>query len=165
MEKIKKKLTEKQKRFVAEYPKDCNATQAFLRAGFSPKHANVSASQLLAKPYIKEIVQEKLQSLNEKAGINAEYVLTSLKNVSEVCQRETAFDSSGANKSLELIGKHLRLFGDEKTINLNFVIDFSTKVVEVLQKTLPDKCPHCKNLLELKSETVKALEILSQEIK
>ncbi len=32
-----KKLTEKQKRFVEEYLIDLNATQAAIRAGYSPK--------------------------------------------------------------------------------------------------------------------------------
>ena len=35
-----KKLTEKQKRFVEEYLIDLNATQAAIRAGYSPKTAN-----------------------------------------------------------------------------------------------------------------------------
>lgn len=43
------KLTEKQKRFVAEYLVDLNATQAAIRAGYSPKTANRIGSQNLSK--------------------------------------------------------------------------------------------------------------------
>ena len=44
------KLTEKQKRFVEEYLIDLNATQAAIRAGYSPKTAAEQGSQLLSKP-------------------------------------------------------------------------------------------------------------------
>ena len=44
-----KKLTEKQKRFVEEYLIDLNATQAAIRAGYSPKTANEQGTQNLAK--------------------------------------------------------------------------------------------------------------------
>jgi phage terminase small subunit len=42
-----KKLTEKQKLFVAEYLVDLNATKAYIRAGYSAKGADVSAARLL----------------------------------------------------------------------------------------------------------------------
>jgi phage terminase small subunit len=38
-QRLGKKLTAKQERFVAEYPVDCNATQAAIRAGYSTKTA------------------------------------------------------------------------------------------------------------------------------
>lgn len=173
----KQKLSQRQKKFIAEYPKDCNGTQAAIRSGYAKESANVAGSRLLANDNISKPIKEKLQSLADKVGISTEYVLQGLKEVSERCRQaeqvldregnptgEYKFDSSGANKSLELLGKHLKIFGDEKEININFVIDFSTKVVEVLNKTLPEKCPHCKTLLNLKSETVKELEILSQKL-
>jgi len=40
-------LTLKQPRFVAEYLKDLNATQAAIRAGYSRKTAEVQGSRLL----------------------------------------------------------------------------------------------------------------------
>jgi phage terminase small subunit len=41
------KLTAKQARFVEEYLCDLNATQAAIRAGYSPKTATVQGSRLL----------------------------------------------------------------------------------------------------------------------
>ena len=41
-------------RFVDEYPKDLNATQAAIRAGYSRKAARTTGAQLLANPAIKK---------------------------------------------------------------------------------------------------------------
>jgi phage terminase small subunit len=49
------KLTPKQEKFIAEYMTDFNATQAFLRAGYSaktPKSAQTLASRLLANDVV-----------------------------------------------------------------------------------------------------------------
>ena len=67
-------LSPKQRRFVAEYLKDQNATQAAIRAGFSKKTAKSQASQLLAHSAIKKIIEQKLQ----KFDITAERVLEEL---------------------------------------------------------------------------------------
>lgn len=49
-------LTARQQRFVAEYAVDLNGTQAAIRAGYSPVRAKVTASELLDKPEIAEMV-------------------------------------------------------------------------------------------------------------
>ena len=61
-------LNPKQRRFVAEYLKDQNGTQAAIRAGYSKKTANEQASQLLAKLNIRKLVDEKLSKI-EADGI------------------------------------------------------------------------------------------------
>ena len=45
------KLTFKQRKFVIEYMKDLNATQAAIRAGYSKKTARIIASENLTKPH------------------------------------------------------------------------------------------------------------------
>ncbi|HGN6738866.1 TPA: terminase small subunit, partial [Pseudomonas aeruginosa] len=45
-------LTAKQRRFVAEYLLDLNATQAAIRAGYSKNRASEIGYQLLQKPDI-----------------------------------------------------------------------------------------------------------------
>ena len=47
-----KPLSPRHERFVLEYLKDGNATQAYLRAGYSPGGAQPSASRLLCRPNI-----------------------------------------------------------------------------------------------------------------
>jgi len=68
-------LTPKQARFVAEYPKDCNATRAAIRAGYSPKTANEQGSRLLAKVSIRDKIDANLSHLGEQAGLTAERLI------------------------------------------------------------------------------------------
>lgn len=52
-------LNDKQRRFVDEYLVDLNATQAAIRAGYSPKTAGSQAFDLLKKPEIHEYIEER----------------------------------------------------------------------------------------------------------
>ncbi len=52
-------------RFVREYLKDGNATQAYIRAGYSRRGAQPSASKLLARPHIAAAVAAGRQRLAE----------------------------------------------------------------------------------------------------
>lgn len=62
------KLTAKQQRFCDEYLIDLNATQAAIRAGYSEKNARNIASENLAKPNIREYIDNRLAE-KEKALI------------------------------------------------------------------------------------------------
>lgn len=69
------KLTPKQQRFVEEYLVDLNATQAAIRAGYSPKTANEQASRLLANVNVKAAVAEAQKRLSERTEITQDMVL------------------------------------------------------------------------------------------
>ena len=56
-----KKLTAKQQRFCDEYLIDLNATQAAIRAGYSPKTAAVIAAENLKKPNIRNYIDERMK--------------------------------------------------------------------------------------------------------
>lgn len=135
------KLNNKQKMFIAEYLKDKNATQAAIRAGYSKKTAGIQGFDLLNKPKIKECIEAELEKVRNLAIVDAAYVLKGLKRVHERClkpepvmtfdKEEKAlvqvtdenghlvyqFDSAGANRSLELLGKSLKLFTDKTEIS------------------------------------------------
>lgn len=121
------KLTPKQERFCEEYLIDLNAKQAAIRAGYSPKTAENQASRLLSIVKVQEFISEKRSKLSEKIGLSAEWVLNRLKDISDRCIQaepvmirgldgklvesgEYKFDSAGANKATELIGRHLGVF-------------------------------------------------------
>ena len=71
-------LNLKQQRFVAEYLIDLNATQAAIRAGYSPHTAVVQGSRLLTNAEIRAAVQAGAQSMAKSAEITAEAVTREL---------------------------------------------------------------------------------------
>jgi phage terminase small subunit len=70
-------LSPKQQRFVAEYLKDSNATQAAIRAGYSRKTAGSQGHDLLKKPEIAAAVKLKV----EQVAMEADEVLERLSDI------------------------------------------------------------------------------------
>lgn len=56
-------MTEKQIKFISEYTKDFNATQAAIRAGYSPKTAYSQGQRLLKKAETQNAMKEHLDSV------------------------------------------------------------------------------------------------------
>lgn len=71
-------LTLKQKMFIDEYLVDLNATQAAIRAGYSPKTAKDIASQNLAKLNIRIEIDKRMAERSKRVGMNADRVLQEL---------------------------------------------------------------------------------------
>lgn len=74
-------MNEKQKRFCDEYLIDCNATQAAIRAGYSPKTAYAIGEQNLKKLELKAYIDEQLEQLHNKKTADAREVLEYLTAV------------------------------------------------------------------------------------
>jgi phage terminase small subunit len=121
-------LNEKQKRFVEEYMIDLNATQAAIRAGYSEKTAYSQGQRLLKKVEVLARIKELRAKQQNETYMDSLWVLERLSQVIDrsmqaepvmqwdpqaqelVPTGEYQYDSTGANKALELIGKHLGLF-------------------------------------------------------
>ena len=106
-------LSNKQARFCEEYLIDLNATQAAIRAGYSAASAGAIGNENLQKHEIAERIQELQAYRSESTSISSDYVLKSLYAVAERCMGDEKFEAAGANKSLELLGKHLGLFTEK----------------------------------------------------
>lgn len=139
---MSKVLNEKQKMFCKEYLIDLNGTQAAIRAGYSEKTAKEIASNLLTKINIQEYLTKLKLEREQKLEINAQWVLNQAIKVHNRCMEEKElltefdgkervplknengdylykFDSNGALKSLDLIGKHINIKAFDKGVDLN----------------------------------------------
>ena len=82
MKEKRRKLTEKQKAFVAEYQVDLNATQAAIRAGYSPKNADVIGPRLVGKSWVSEAIKKETEARLHKVGVRSDAVLTQMARIS-----------------------------------------------------------------------------------
>lgn len=154
-------LTPKQQRFVDEYLIDLNAKQAAIRAGYSEKSAEAQGSVLLSTPKVKHAIQSKQLETQARTQVTADFVIGGLVEVANRCMQKVPvmefdpvakmkrqkidedtgngvweFDSGGANKALELLGKHLGVFekdnGQKKAEVKPLTDDQFDKLVNVL---------------------------------
>lgn len=77
-------MTKKQKSFCEEYLIDLNATQAAIRAGYSPKTAYSIGHELLSKPDIRARIDKAMAERSKRTGVNADRVVRELAKVAFV---------------------------------------------------------------------------------
>ena len=88
-------MTDKQDRFCEEYMIDLNATQAAIRAGYSPKTAREQAPRLLANVSIQNRIAQLQAEQSRRTGVSADRVVRELAkiafaNASDLIDPETA---------------------------------------------------------------------------
>lgn len=133
-------MTDKQARFCEEYMIDLNATQAAIRAGYSPKTANEQAARLLANVSIQNRIAQLQAEQSRRTGVSADRVVRELAkvafvNAGDLIDARTASLKSDAApddlaavqsvkvkgleqevkladklKALDLLGRHLGMF-------------------------------------------------------
>lgn len=131
-----RKLTPKQQRFVEEYMVDLNATQAAIRAGYSVRSAVKQGCRMLTNADIAQAISEAREAQSKRVQVSADDVIKGFLKIATSGMQEipkTDFagnqvvdrngkpvwkmlDAMNANKSLELLGKHLGMFVDKKEI-------------------------------------------------
>lgn len=117
------RLSAKQALFVQELLKDENAAAAAERAGYSKRRAKQAGHELLKKPQVQAALAEARRARSARVQCDADWVLEKLRIVVERCLQEEevrdrkgnptgmfVFDSKGANRALELLGKHLGMW-------------------------------------------------------
>jgi phage terminase small subunit len=121
------KLTAKQKRFCDEYLIDLNATQAAIRAGYSPKTACEQASRLLANVKVQDEIAIEMAERSKRTGINQDRVLMEIAkmafvNIDDVIDLDTAKVKRTATKEDLACIQSVKIkpteFGTEREIKL-----------------------------------------------
>lgn len=120
-------MNPKQLLFAQEYLKNPNAKGAAIKAGYSKKTAKEKGYQLLKVKDVKSYLQAERTKVQESTGVNLQWCIDRFKEISDRCMQaeevtipdgsggrmgtgEYVFDSSGANKATEMIGRHLGFF-------------------------------------------------------
>ena len=91
-------MTNKQARFVEEYLIDLNATQAAIRAGYSPNTAQEIGADNLKKPMIKSAVDAAMAERSTRTGVNQDRVVRELARIAFVKITDVA-NSDGTIKT------------------------------------------------------------------
>lgn len=100
-------MNPKQEAFAREYVVDSNATQAAIRAGYSPKTAYAQGSRLLTYVEVRAAVQQQREQRALDVELTADVVLSGLLDIA----LHGNVDSARV-RAFELLGKHLSLFTD-----------------------------------------------------
>lgn len=96
-------MNPKQAAFVREYLVDCNGTQAAIRAGYSPRTANVQAAELLTKPDIRAAVEAGKKAKVAETGVTkARVVAMALEGTQMAKEMQSA---SAFLRGVELLAK------------------------------------------------------------
>ena len=130
-------LTPKQQKFADEYIVDFNATQAAIRAGYSPKTAGSQAFDLLKKPEMQDAIAAASKKASEKAALTVESVLSGVQAVLEDATQkvydkdgnQVMLDRANALKSLEMQGKYLQMFIDKMKIDQTVLFSRVERVI------------------------------------
>ncbi|MFJ5538550.1 terminase small subunit [Vreelandella titanicae] len=149
-------LTPKQSRFVDEYLKDLNATQAAMRAGYSQKTAYRTGCDNLTKPQVAVAIQERMNRRSERTQIDADYILHRLFEIDQMDVLDILNDD-GSPKPISQWPKVWRITLSGLDISRT-VTNFDESTAETILKKIkwPDKL---KNIELLgKHVSVKAFE-------
>lgn len=140
-----RKLTPKQARFVDEYLVDLNATQAAIRAGYSPKTANEQAARLLANVSVQSAIAERMKARQTRTEITQDMVVSELARI--------AFGNKRA----------LMKWGPDgvKLVDSSTITDEDAAMVSEVSETVTE----AGGTIKLKThDKVKALELLGKHL-
>lgn len=136
--------------FINDYMISHNATESYKKVyGCSDDAARKNGSRLLTNDDIRaeiERIQAKVNAKVEKdTGISVQWVIDSFKTIAERCMQAEAhaydlegnvtewrFDSSGANKAVESIGKYLGMFKEKVEHSGNVTLTIEDQLRELV---------------------------------
>lgn len=135
-------LTPKQARFVNEYLVDLNATQAAIRAGYSPRTAASIGWENLRKPAIAREIAIRQEELAQGVALTQQEVLDGLRR--EANDRSERSSHSARVAAWVWLGKHLGMFPPSPPARLSRnrvdsggAADRLTRRLELLSRALP----------------------------
>lgn len=128
--------------FCREFIVDLNGKEAAIRAGYTANSAKVTACRMLTKANLRMRIVELMDERSKRTMIDADFVVRNLIEINARCQQQVPvmvfdpvgktmgpkqdvegnnvweFDSNGANRALELLGRHLGMFTDKNRVTV-----------------------------------------------
>lgn len=123
-------MNERQIRFVQEYCRDFNATQAATRAGYSEKTAGSQGHDLLKVPEIARAIEERKAHLAEVAEIDSTWVLRQWKQIAQA-------DPNDLTQLRRVCCRHCHGYGHQYQWTENEYLNAVNKAIET-KKPPPD---------------------------
>ena len=116
-------MDNRRERFKEEYLVDLNGTQAAIRAGYSARSADVTASRLLGDDRIVRDIAAAMAKRTDRVEVKSDYVVAVLVDTIERCRQAVAvldregnptgewrFDANAVLRGCELLGKHVGMY-------------------------------------------------------
>lgn len=138
-------MTKKQKRFVEEYLIDLNATQAAIRAGYSPETAKSIGSENLTKPDIRASIEKAMAERSKRTGINQDRIVMELAKIA-------------------LLNPGMLIDFDEATIKENATEEDLAAVASIRVKRFPTKDGEGIEREVKMYDKTKAIELLGRHL-
>jgi phage terminase small subunit len=153
-------LNDRQEAFALAYALSGNATEAALKVGYSAQTAYSQGCRLLKHVEVRAKIDQQRGEIADQAIVTVQWVLARLVAVYEksfqgapkvLSNGRLAFDADGnpimewspggANKALELIGKHLAMFTDRADVHVTVSRDLIEQSIADLEDQLAANDP------------------------
>ena len=90
-------ITDKEKKFCAEYIIDCNGNRAALAAGYAKSNANHAAYNIRCRPHVRKVLQQMFEQDLQYARITKQEIIETLRTITMVSPAD--FQTVGADGS------------------------------------------------------------------
>ena len=137
------KLSPKQQRFADEHLIDLNATQAAIRAGYSPKSAEQQGNRLLRNAKVRAYIDERMAEHSKRTGVNQERIIRELARIAfldpaQLVDMDTAelLSDTSADDRAAISSIKVKTMSGEETEMIEREIRFADKIkaLELLGK-------------------------------
>lgn len=139
------RLTKKEKQFIQEYLVDLNATQAAIRAKYSPATARQIGAELMTKEKIRDAIEEAMAIRARRTGITQDRVLNEIAKVAFL----------NATDVIDM---------DEATIRGDANREDTAAIASVRVKTIPTEVGNITEREVKTYDKLKALELIGKHI-
>ena len=147
-------FADKQKQFCKEYVVDLNATQAAIRAGYSPKTARQIGQRLLTKVDIQAEIQRLKKLRASKVEVTADFVLKQLVDIA----------TTNITDVVNIMNRPIPM-EDGSVINVPYLIVKNTEELTEAQKSAIASIKQGKNGIEIKMhDKVATLKLIGDHL-